>query len=88
MNDEVAESAELDPPVAAANRTQAVTARARELERTRRAFMGRRACKSVRVLGVETTRNARRDVAPVWRRLWVFVIAHGAVAGGGRRLTF
>ena len=41
MNDEVAESAELDPPGAAALRSQAVTARARELERTRRADAAR-----------------------------------------------
>jgi hypothetical protein len=41
MNDEVAESAALDPPVAAAIRSQAVTARERELERTRRADAAR-----------------------------------------------
>jgi hypothetical protein len=41
MNDEVAESAELDPPAAGAIRSEAVTARARELERTRRADAAR-----------------------------------------------
>ena len=37
MNDEVAAPVELDRPAAATIRTEAVTARARELERNRRA---------------------------------------------------
>ena len=37
MNDEVAAPAELEPPAAATIRTEAITARARKLERTRRA---------------------------------------------------
>jgi hypothetical protein len=41
MNDEVAAPAELDPPAAATIRTEAVTARARRLERTRRADAAR-----------------------------------------------
>lgn len=41
MNDEVAVPAELDPPATAALRTDAGTARARELERIRRADAAR-----------------------------------------------
>ena len=41
MNDEVAAPAELDPPAAATIRTEAITARARKLERTRRADAAR-----------------------------------------------
>jgi hypothetical protein len=41
MNDEVAAPAELDQRVAAALRAEAVTARRRELERTRRAEAAR-----------------------------------------------
>jgi hypothetical protein len=41
MNDEVAAPVELDRPAAATIRTEAVTARARELERNRRADAAR-----------------------------------------------
>ena len=41
MNDEVAVPAEVEPPVTAAAGTEAVTTRARELERTRRADAAR-----------------------------------------------
>jgi hypothetical protein len=41
MNDEVAVPADLDRPAAATIRTEAITARARELERTRRADAAR-----------------------------------------------
>jgi hypothetical protein len=41
MNDEVAVPAELDPPTVAAVGSEAVTARERELERTRRADAAR-----------------------------------------------
>ena len=41
MNDEVAAPAELEPPAAATIRTEAITARARKLERTRRADAAR-----------------------------------------------
>jgi hypothetical protein len=41
MTDEVAAPAELDRPVAAAQRAEAVTTRRRELERTRRAEAAR-----------------------------------------------
>lgn len=41
MNDEVAVSAEVKPPATAAVRSEAVAARARELERTRRADAAR-----------------------------------------------
>jgi hypothetical protein len=41
MNDEVAVSAEVEAPPAAAARSEAGTARARELERTRRADAAR-----------------------------------------------
>jgi hypothetical protein len=41
MNDEVAAPAELDRPVAAARRAEAVTTRRRDMERTRRADAAR-----------------------------------------------
>ena len=41
MNDEVAAPAELEPPAAATIRTEAIMARARKLERTRRADAAR-----------------------------------------------
>ena len=59
MNDEIAAPVELDPPRTAAARTEAVTSRRRELERTRRAD----AARVTALVQYMLRRGERRDLA-------------------------